>query len=191
MHASSSSSSDSDDSVYDAVDDVSDGADELDMSVEQLEEQEIIQTEHFEFPASSSHLSDFSARDDAQDYGWGAAAGDKHVHFQTAYNARNNISNNGNDDDGNIDALNMAHANAAMNDSSSDSEITFSDEEDEDEDDLMSDFLQQDALDPDLRKIIESDADALYNQRRPEFVVSHEIYDFPRNIYHTESDSEV
>ncbi|KAI5283344.1 hypothetical protein KEM54_002199 [Ascosphaera aggregata] len=175
---------DDDDDVYQAVDDVSDGADELDTNVEQLEEQVIIQTENFNLP--SSHLSDFSSTKDSQEYvqsptgrnglsfadQTGTHAGnseslasDRHVHFQSGHNQQK-----------------------ASTDSSS-SSSSFSDSDMYSDDDLMSDFLQQDALDPDLRKIIESDADSLYNQRHPEFVVTHDYYDFPGNIYHTESDS--
>ncbi|KAI5298050.1 hypothetical protein KEM55_003878, partial [Ascosphaera atra] len=161
-----------------AVDDVSDDADELDFSVEQLEEQEIIQ-DHEDL-ASQSVVSSNDILD-TQNYDFDTAR-DGSLEPQYAMDDHDQHQNQDQHEQ-----QQQQYANSAFYEEEEDSDDHSGGTTSEDD---LTDFLQQDDLDPDLRKMIENDNDEnLYRYRNPEFVVNHDIYDYPGNIYHTESDS--
>ncbi|OAX84558.1 hypothetical protein ACJ72_01077 [Emergomyces africanus] len=178
---------DSDDG-YEAVNDVSD-ADDEEQEIELMEEELILDSEyeHDLKTVTSAFASgvpdEWLGLDDLENrplYSTGSFFEDEQLFLQS-----------GNIDAVEEDALASATVDVparrvhfAESDESSDSDKTTDDE-------LMSDFLQQDALDPDLRRMIENDAEPVRRQISSELLVPQDFYDLPGNIYHVETESSV
>lgn len=179
---------DSDDE-YAGVDDAMD-ADDEDMQMEKLEEKMILESEN-ERVRSNLPVPRGSVNDD-----WMGLDDFDHRPLYSAGSLFENeqfLLHSGTTDvvvDANV--LNQAadtpaprRVHFADTDDSSDSDKTSDDE-------LFSDFLQQDRLDPDLRRMIESEYEPMIRQRSPnELFVNHDFNDLSGNIYHVETDSSV
>ncbi|PYH42360.1 uncharacterized protein BP01DRAFT_134674 [Aspergillus saccharolyticus JOP 1030-1] len=174
------------DDIYAAVDYISDGEDEEDKDVEKLEELLIVESE--DEHAVESILTTTSATD-ASDWA-GPNVFDDHMLLSAAsffdeeqlYSAMETFG----DEMASETAVETPMPRRVHFEEDSDSS-TDSDSHTEDE--IPSDFLQQDSLDPQLRRMIESDTENYPRQRRQ----SEEMFadsDYGHsNIYHVESDA--
>ncbi|KAF3891725.1 hypothetical protein GTR04_4839 [Trichophyton interdigitale] len=174
-------SDDSDD--YQGVDEVSDGEDE-ELMLEKIEEEIILESENerstlSRLAGSVSGGDEWTGLDDLEHrpfYSAGSFFDDEHLLLQSG---------------GHSDAVDAGMTSEAAEtpiqrrvhfetDDSSDSGKSS------DEDELFPDFLHQDQLDPDLRRMIETDSTPGRSQSSFDLFVNSDFCDLPDNIYHVE-----
>ena len=174
-------SDDSDD--YQGVDEVSDGEDE-ELMLEKIEEEIILESENerstlSRLAGSVSGGDEWTGLDDLEHrpfYSAGSFFDDEHLLLQSG---------------GHSDAVDAGMTSEAAEtpvqrrvhfetDDSSDSDKSS------DEDELFPDFLHQDQLDPDLRRMIETDSTPGRSQTSLDLFVNSDFCDLPDNIYHVE-----
>lgn len=174
-------SDDSDD--YQGVDEVSDGEDE-ELMLEKIEEEIILESENerstfSRLAGSVSGGDEWTGLDDLEHrpfYSAGSFFDDEHLLMQSG---------------GHSDAVDAGLTSEAAKtpvqrrvhfetDDSSDSDKSS------DEDDLLPDFLHQDQLDPDLRRMIETDSAPRRTRNPHDLFINSDFCDLPDNIYHVE-----
>lgn len=173
-----------DDDGYDGVDEVSDG-DEEEQSMEAFEEQAILQSE-FERqrgPGEQGSNDVWMGLDDLE--------------HRPLYSAGSFFDNEHLDDDHFMEPVNTPVADPSLNDEPADLStqrtVRFenagdsSDSDKTSDDELLPDFLYQDRLDPDLRRLIEIDVEAMNRGRSPQnLFINSDLSDLPNNIYHVD-----
>ncbi|KAM5451495.1 hypothetical protein MaudCBS49596_003767 [Microsporum audouinii] len=183
------SSDDSDD--YQGVDEVSDGEDE-ELMLEKIEEEIILESENERSTFSRLSGTGFGGGDE-----WTELDDLEHRPFYTAgsfFDDEHLLMQSGGHSD-HVDAgLTSEAAETPVqrrvhfeSDDSSDSDKSS------DEDELLPDFLHQDRLDPNLRRMIETDSGPPRRTRSPyDLFINSDFCDLPDNIYHVEeSDNSV
>ncbi|KAM5474376.1 hypothetical protein MauCBS54593_001950 [Microsporum audouinii] len=183
------SSDDSDD--YQGVDEVSDGEDE-ELMLEKIEEEIILESENERSTFSRLSGTGFGGGDE-----WTELDDLEHRPFYTAgsfFDDEHLLMQSGGHSD-HVDAgLTSETAETPVqrrvhfeSDDSSDSDKSS------DEDELLPDFLHQDRLDPNLRRMIETDSGPPRRTRSPyDLFINSDFCDLPDNIYHVEeSDNSV
>ncbi|KAM5437806.1 hypothetical protein MferCBS31731_005310 [Microsporum ferrugineum] len=183
------SSDDSDD--YQGVDEVSDGEDE-ELMLEKIEEEIILESENERSTFSRLSGTGFGGGDE-----WTELDDLEHRPFYTAgsfFDDEHLLMQSGGHSD-HVDAgLTSEAAETPVqrrvhfeSNDSSDSDKSS------DEDELLPDFLHQDRLDPNLRRMIETDSGPPRRTRSPyDLFINSDFCDLPDNIYHVEeSDNSV
>ncbi|KAK2745577.1 hypothetical protein FQN57_003702 [Myotisia sp. PD_48] len=177
---------------YEGVDDISDGEDE-ELDLEKLEEQIILSSEFARGstgfrskPPNATTTDEWTGLDDLEHqplYSIGSFFDEEHLMLQSGHSdpVADSTTLTSETTAGAPAAPRRVHFEADM---SSDS-----DDKSSDEDDLLSDFLLQDNLDPELRRMIETDNSHAHSRRMQhghDLFVNNDFYDIPDNIYHVE-----
>lgn len=183
---------DSSDDIYAAVDYISDGDDDEDQDVELLEERMIMESEDEHDLGGILSTPNLVSSGAGESHGWsGSNVFDDHMLLADAsffddeqlYGAMQTF--------GETDMASETAVETPMprrvhfeedSDSSSDSDSHTDDE-------IPGDFLQQDSLDPQLRRMIESDNEPYRRHRRQSDEMFAESDYGHSNIYHVESDA--
>ncbi|PKY08510.1 hypothetical protein P168DRAFT_216807, partial [Aspergillus campestris IBT 28561] len=180
-------SEDSSDDIYAAVDYISDGDDGEDGDVEKMEEMMIMESE------TEQGFAPFAATSGGDAEAWtGPNVFEDHMLLSTAsffdedqlYSAMQTFGDNELASETAVETPVPRRVHfEEYSDSSSDSDSHT-------EDEIPSDFLQQDSLDPQLRRMIESDNETYkrHHRRQSEEMFAESDYGHS-NIYHVESDA--
>ncbi|PYH82847.1 hypothetical protein BO82DRAFT_353465 [Aspergillus uvarum CBS 121591] len=180
------SDEDNSDDIYAAVDYISDGEDDEDNDVEKLEELLIVESEdehaveNILTAAAATETNDWAGPNVFDDHMLLSAA--SFFDEEQLYSAMETFG----DEMASETAVETPMPRRVHFEEDSDSS---SDSDSHTEDEIPSDFLQQDSLDPQLRRMIESDNENFPRQRRQSEEMFAESDYGHSNIYHVESDA--
>ncbi|KAK2845250.1 hypothetical protein FQN49_005904 [Arthroderma sp. PD_2] len=156
--------------------------------LEQLEEEVILESENersvsTKLTAATGGGDEWTGLDDLEHrpfYSAGSFFDDEHLLMQSGGHSDNVVDAGLTSEAAETPVQRRVHFES---DDSSDSDEKSSDDDDE----LLPDFLHQDRLDPDLRRMIETDSGPPRRTRSPhDLFINSDFCDLPDNIYHVE-----